>query len=73
MPRKSTTVINVKAKKIAIWSFSSSNILAANLAEVVSHSIPPCYLILANCIPTDAICLCTHTNLIQLLAAVTEC
>lgn len=72
MLRRSTVITNVKAKNVT-WSFPSSNSSAANLAEAASHSIPLNYLILANPIPVDGICLCTHSNLIQLLASATEC
>jgi len=72
MLRKSTTVINVKAKP-AIWSFPFSNSSAANLAEAASHSVPLNYPILANSILMEGICLCTYSHLIQQLASVTEC
>lgn len=70
--RKTTALKNVKAKR-AIWSFPFSNSLAANLLKAASHSILHSYLILAKAISLDGICLCTYSNLIQLLASVMEC
>lgn len=69
---ESTAIKNVKAKP-AIWSFPFSNSLAANLLEAASHFILQSYLTLAKSISLDGICLSTYSNLIQLLAAVTEC